>query len=109
DRDVLGGSSPLPAFLKLFVEKVVLLQVARKFQSRIGEPHPARAPDVVRPGGRIDLIERANELRSDVLFVGISQMLRAELDSFGFAVIAIVDFDNTASGLIDDDAVGPAI
>ena len=32
-------------------------------------------------------------------------MLRAELDSFGLAVVAIVDFNDAATGFIDDDAV----
>jgi hypothetical protein len=109
DGDVLGGPSPLPAFLELLVEDVVLLQVACEFQSRIGEHHPERALDVFRPGGRVDLIESANELRSDVLLVGISQMLGTELDGFSLAVVTIVDFDDATTGFIDDDAVWSAI
>ena len=109
DSDVLSGPSPLPAFLELLVEDVVLLQVAGELQSRIGEHHPECALDVFRPGGRVDLVEGANELRSDVLLVGISQMLGTELDGLGLAVVAIVDFDNTATGFIDDYAVWSAI
>lgn len=99
----------MPAFLELLVEDVVLLQETCEFQSRIGEHHPERALDVFRPGGRVDLIEGANELRSDVLFVGISQMLGTELDSFSFAVVTVIDFNDAATGLIDYDAVRPAI
>lgn len=92
----------------MLVEDVVLLQVACEFQSRIGEHHPERALDVFRPGGRVDLIVGADELRSDVLLVGISQMLGTELDGLGLAVVAIVNFDNTATRLIDYDSIWPA-
>jgi hypothetical protein len=80
-----------------------------EFQSRIGKHHPEGALDVFRPGGRVDLIERANELISDVLIVCISQMLGAELDGFGLPIVAIFDFNNAAAGFIDDDAIWPAI
>lgn len=36
-------------------------------------------------------------------------MFRAELDSFSFAVVAVIDFNDAATGLIDYDSVWPTI
>src|SRR6185436_16535545 len=76
---------------------------------RIGEHHPERALDVFRPGGRVDLVERTNELRRDVLLVGVGQVLRSELNGLSLTVVAIVNFDNAATRFIDYDTVGPTI
>ena len=65
----------------------VLLQVTCESQSRIREHHPERALDVFRPGSWVDLVEGTNELGSNVLLVGVSRVLGAELDGLSFTVI----------------------